>query len=105
MNPFTFITVFNGYDSTKLEDWLMDVETTADLTNESRAKLAKSKARGLTHTLIMEAINSDKTWEEIKDLIRLKLCNTNIHAYTSCFMDIQQWKKGIPCSLHPQIQN
>ena len=87
------ITVFNEYDSTKLEDWLMDIETLADLTNESQAKLAKAKLRGLIHTLVMEAINSDKLWEEIKDLLRLKLCNPNIHTYTSCFMDIQQWEK------------
>ena len=29
------ITVFNKYDSTKLEEWLMDIETSADLSNES----------------------------------------------------------------------
>ena len=29
------ITVFNEYNSIKLEDWLIDVETAADLTNES----------------------------------------------------------------------
>ena len=29
------ITVFNEYDSTKLEDWLTNIETTADLTNEN----------------------------------------------------------------------
>ena len=39
----------------------------------------------------MEAINSEKTWDEIKDL--LKLCNANIHTYTSHFMDIQWWEK------------
>ena len=41
----------------------------------------------------MEAINSEKSWEEIKNLLRLKLCNANIHTYTSLFMDIQQWEK------------
>ena len=41
----------------------------------------------------MDAINSEKSWEEIKDLLRLKLCNTNIYTYTSHFMDIQQWEK------------
>ena len=41
----------------------------------------------------MEAINSDKSWEEIEDLLQLKLCNANIHTYTSCFMDIQQQEK------------
>ena len=46
------ITVFNEFDSTKLEDWLMDIEAAADLTNESGAKLVKAKLRGLTHTLV-----------------------------------------------------
>ena len=68
----------------------MDIETAADLTYESQAKLAKVKSRGLTHTLVLEAINCEKSWEEIKDLLRLKLSNTNIHTYTSCFIDIQQ---------------
>ena len=40
----------------------------------------------------MEAINSQKTWDETKDLLRLKLCNANIHTYTPCIMDIQQWE-------------
>ena len=26
-------------------------------------------------TLVMDAINSDKSWEEIRDLLWLKLCN------------------------------
>ena len=56
------ITVFNEYDSTKWEEWLMDIERAADLTNESHAKLAKAKLRGLTCTLVMEAINTDKSW-------------------------------------------
>ena len=30
------ITVFNEYDSTKLDDWLTDIETAVDLTNESQ---------------------------------------------------------------------
>ena len=29
------ITAFNEYNSTKLEGWLMDIETAAGLTNES----------------------------------------------------------------------
>ena len=41
----------------------------------------------------MEAINSDKSWDEIKDLLWLKLCNANIHTYTSHFTEIQQWEK------------
>ena len=43
--------------------------------------------------LVMDAINSKKTWGDIKDLLRLKLCNANIHTYTSCSMDIQKWEK------------
>ena len=87
------IAVFNEHDSTKLEKWLMDIETAADLTSESQAKHAREKSRVLTQTLIMEAINSEKTWDNIKDLLRLKLCNANIHTYTLHFMDIQKQEK------------
>ena len=73
----------------EIGQWLMDVETAANLTNESQAKLANAKSGGLTHTLITEAIKSEKTWDVIKDLLKLKLCNTNIHTNTSDFMDIQ----------------
>ena len=52
----------------------MDIETAYGLTNESQAKLAKAKLRGLTHTLVIEAITSDKSWDIIKDLLQLKLC-------------------------------
>ena len=45
------------------------------------------------HTLVTEAISSNKSWDEIKDLLRLKLCNADIHTYTSWFMEIQQWEK------------
>ena len=67
--------------------------------NESQAKLAKAKSRGITHTLVMEAINSEKTWDEIKDLLRLKLCNANIYTYASCFMDIQQQEESLAAYL------
>ena len=71
----------------------MDIESAADLTNKSQARLAKAKLRGLTCTLVPEAINSDKSWDEIKDLLQLKLCNANIHTYTLYFMEIQPWEK------------
>ena len=87
------IAVFNEYDSIKLEDWQMDIESAADLTNESQTKLAKVKSRGLSSTLFTETIDSDKSWEEIKDTLWLKLCNANIHTYTLHFMDIQRWEK------------
>ena len=60
------IPVFNEPDSTKLEDWLIDIETAADLTSGSRARLAKVKSWGLMHRLVTEAISSNKLWDEIK---------------------------------------
>ena len=87
------IAVSNEHASTKLEEWQTDIETAVDLTNESWAKLAKAKLRGLKGTLVTEAITSDKSWDEIKDLLLLKLCNADIHTYTSHFMEIQQQEK------------
>ena len=87
------IAIFNEHNSTTLEEWLRDIETAADLTSESQGKLAKAKLRGLTHTLVIECINSEKKWDDIKDLLRLKLWNVNIHMYTSHFMDKQQQEK------------
>ena len=62
------IPTFNGSNSTQLEDWLVDIETAANLTDESRTKLVQAKSKDLTHTLITEALTSGKCWEEIKDL-------------------------------------
>ena len=50
------ICTFNGSDLTQLEDWLIDIETAADLTDESRTMLAQAKSKGLNHTLVTEAI-------------------------------------------------
>ena len=68
----------------------MDIETTADIFTESCTHLAEAKSCGLTHTLIHQATQTGKCWDEIRGIIRLKLCNANIHTYTSCFMEIQQ---------------
>ena len=68
----------------------MDIETTADLSAESRTKLAQAKSKGLTHTLISKALNLDKCWDDIKDILHLKLCNSDIHMLVSHFMEIQQ---------------
>ena len=84
------IAVFNEHNSTKLKDWLTDIEMAADLSSESRTKLAKVKSKGLTCTLITEAITSKISWDKIKDLLQLKLCYAEIHTYTSQFMEIQQ---------------
>ena len=84
---------FNGSNSTQLEDWLVDIETAANLTDEGRSKLAQAKSKGLTPTLITEALTSGKCWEDIKDLLCLKICNSDIHTSVSCFMEIQQKEK------------
>ena len=89
------IAIFNEHDSTKLEEWLMDIETTENLTNESQVKLAKAKSRGITNMLVMETINSEKN-----DLLRLKLCNANIHTYASCFMDVQWTEESTAAYVH-----
>ena len=56
------ISIFTGHDATQLEDWLVDIETAADLTAESRTK-------GLTCPLITEAVMTGKCWDDIKDLL------------------------------------
>ena len=87
------ISVFSGHDTTHLEDWLVDIETAADLTAESQTKLAQAKSKGLTCTLITEAIMSGESWDNIKDLLQLKICNSDIHTSISHFMEIQQKEK------------
>ena len=87
------IPTCNGSDSTQLEDWLVDTETAVNLTDESRTKLAQTKSKGLTCTLITEALTSGKCYKEIKDLLCLKICNLDIHTSVSHFMDIRQKEK------------
>ena len=87
------IPTLNGQDSSQLEDWLADIETASELTGESRTKLAQAKSKGLVRTLIMEALTLQKTWEEIKDSLCLKISNIDIHISISHFMDIQQTEK------------
>ena len=79
----------------------MDIETTADLTDVSRTKLAQAKSKGLTCILTKEALTSGKCWEEIKDLLHLKICNLDIHTSVSCFMEIQQKdKESLAAYIH-----
>ena len=65
----------------------------SELTGESRTKIAQAKSKELVRTLISEALTAQKTWEEIKDSLQLKISNVDIHASISCFMDIQQTDK------------
>ena len=87
------IPTLNGQDSSQLEDWLIDIETASELTGKSRTKIAQAKSKGLVRTLISEALTAQKTWEEIKDSLQLKISNADIHTSISHFMDIQQTDK------------
>ena len=87
------IPVLNGQDTSQLEDWLTDIETASELTNGSRTKLAQAKLRGLVRTLITKALIAQKSWDEIKDCLHLKISNADIHTSISQFMDIQQTDK------------
>ena len=87
------IPTLNGHDSSQLEDWLTDIETASELTGESRTKLAQAESRGLVRMLIMEALTLQKSWEEIKGSLHLKISNSDIHTSISHFMDIQQTEK------------
>ena len=77
------IPILNGNDSSQLEDWLTDIETASELTGEIRTKLAQAKSRVLVRTLISEALTLNKTWEDIKDSLHLKICNSDIHTSIS----------------------
>ena len=89
----TRYTHIRWQDSSQLEDWLTDIETASELTGEGRTKLARAKSRGLVRTLITEALIAQKSWEEIKDSLHLKISNADIHTSISQFMDIQQADK------------
>ena len=87
------IPIFNGNDSMQLEDWLVDIETAANLTDEIRTKLAQAKSKELTCSLITDVLTMGKCWDDIKDLLHLKLCNSDIHTSVSHIMEIQQKEK------------
>ena len=101
--PLQDITIFNGNDSSQLEDWLINIETTTDLTSESRTKLAEAKSKGLTHILISEALNLDKSWDEIKDLLHLKFGDFGHPHISKSFHGNSTKRQRIFCSLHTQI--
>ena len=87
------IPILNGNDSSQLEDWLTDIETTSEVMGKSRTKLAQAKSKGLLRMLISEALTLNKTWEDIKDSLHLKFCNSDIHTSISHFKEIQQKEK------------
>ena len=71
------IPTLNGQDSSQFEDWLTDIETASELTGDSRTKIAQAKSKGLVRTLISEALTAQKTWEEIKNSLQLKISNAD----------------------------
>ena len=78
------------------------METAADLTSENKTKLAQAKSKGLTCTLITEALNLDKCWEEIKDLHHLNLQFK--HSYIGQPLHGNSTKRqGVCSSLHTPI--
>ena len=88
------ISIFTGHNTTLLKDWLVDIETAADLTTESRTKLAQAKSKGLIlHFNHRSHHISGKFWEDIKDLLQLKICNSDIHTSICHFMEIQEKEK------------
>ena len=87
------VPIFTGHDTTLPEDWSTDIETVTDITSESRTKVSQVKSKGLPCTLITEAITSGKALDDIKDLLCLKICNSNIHTSIPHFMEIQQKEK------------
>ena len=89
------IPIFTGHDTTLLEDWLMDIETVANLTLESRTKLSQAKSKGLSCTLITEAITSRKTWDDIWDLLWLKICCRSL-----VFSGTVHWFEGRQAFIH-----
>ena len=96
------IIILNRNNSSQLEDWLIDIKSTSDLTGKSRTKLAQAKSKGLICTLISEVLTSNKTWDEIKDSLHLKICTSDIHTSVSHFMETQQ-NKRIFSSLYTSI--
>ena len=83
---FQNIPFFDGQDSSKLEDWFMDIKAITVILTESGTCLAKAKSKGLTFILIFEATQTGKCWNKIKSILILQLYNANIQAYTSCIL-------------------
>ena len=82
IGQFWILTYFRG--------WFMDIDTVTDILTESHTCLAKVKSHCLICTLICEATQTERCWDEIIGILRLKLWDTNIHTYTSQSMGIQQ---------------
>ena len=80
--PLQDISTFDGQNTSKLEDWLGDIETAADILKQSHACLVEAKLWGLTSNLVCEALQAGESWDNIWNTLHFKLCNANIHTYT-----------------------
>ena len=81
------IPTFDGWDTTKLEDSLSDIESAADILKESHACLAKAKSYSLTHTLVCEELQAGKCWDNIQDILHLKLECEHTHLHITFYGD------------------
>ena len=95
---------FNGSNSTWLEDWLIDIETAANLLDESRTKLAQAKSKGLTLTFIAEAPTSGKCWEEMRKLTLSKNLQFGYPYFSKPLCGHSAKGERIFSSLHTHIQ-
>ena len=83
--------IFDEWDTTKLEDWLCNIKTAFEILKVSCACLTKPKSHDLTHIFVCKALQAGKCWDGIRDILHLKLCNANIHVYTSYYMESNRW--------------
>ena len=84
------ISTFDGQDITKLEDWLSDIEMEAHILKESWSCLAEGKLCSFTCTLMCEAIQAGKYWDDIRDILHLKTLQCK-HTYLHIsFHEIKQ---------------
>ena len=84
------ILIFAGHDTT-LTGRLVNGHWNYCRSNiRKQDQTFSSKIKRFTTTLITEAITSRKSWNNIKDLLWLKICNSNIHTSIYHFMEIQQ---------------
>ena len=97
------IPILNGNDFSQLEDWLTDIETASELMGKSRTKLAQAKWKGLIRILVLEALTLNKTWEDIKDSLCLKICNSDIPHVHHLFHGNPTKRKRIPGSIYTSL--
>ena len=57
--------MFDGQDTSKLEDLHSNIKTAADIGKESCGCLAEAKSQALTCNLVHEALQAGKSWDDI----------------------------------------